>query len=567
MLAAPPHPAALAEWESQAFAQHSDDGISWPGANDVSQWHHQEPNGSVFERFQQLCQQQDFSIWSQQPEDASLANFRENFMPWQAQNPGGYMSAPPFPWANPMAEKACDDGDALLSAVAALQMQLAGSVSQTTPIATAPKPKKSPGSSSGSSARIPAAAMPMRVPLGPEPFGSAEPMSLNISADGSVQASCQPGKRPSPRESSEEQPDSLASLPPPGLTFSRAACLGTEADVEPQRLDSPSGLLGANLSGASSPSPSRGSKSAPAATKAAPKGKASAKVVARSVAQPTKAVSANVGFPSMVIPPRPASPQPSVGSSTPIGSTMGDVGEEVAPGIRVSPTEVGGESCTRVEWKIDDLRGRLQASMGRPLVSPSFVAVGLPNLRLMVFPDAREAVKSARSRERKGMYAAMVKKGPLYGALKLKADCLECATVVNFFLTCGGVRRGPFTYDFSEQAIHGCDDFGVDWLKQVEDATGCLRVGVEILMSGIQDAPVGIPSGGGSLTAGASALEGLVATAEDDDANDVMYSVNTGAEQLSGPGAWLEAGLASARGSSARGNGPGGISQPRLRGC
>jgi len=156
-------------------------------------------------------------------------------------------------------------------------------------------------------------------------------------------------------------------------------------------------------------------------------------------------------------------------------------GLEVSPGIYVGPAQVTGLDCTRVEWKIEDLRGKLQASMGRPLVSPPFAARGLPNLRLMVFPDARESVKSVRSRERKGMYAAMVKKGPLHGALKLKADCLEHAKVLRFHLTVGAVRKGPFVYDFSERAIHGCDDFGADWLKQVEEATGNLRVGVEIL--------------------------------------------------------------------------------------
>ena len=28
------------------------------------------------------------------------------------------------------------------------------------------------------------------------------------------------------------------------------------------------------------------------------------------------------------------------------------------------------------------------------------------------------------------------------------------------------VRAGPLVYDFSEQAIHGLEDLGVDWLKQ-----------------------------------------------------------------------------------------------------
>lgn len=74
----------------------------------------------------------------------------------------------------------------------------------------------------------------------------------------------------------------------------------------------------------------------------------------------------------------------------------------------------------------------------------------------------------------------MVKKGPLHGALKLKADCLDRAKVLSFYLTVGSVRKGPFNYDFSECAIHGCDDFGADWLKQVDESTGNLCVGVEI---------------------------------------------------------------------------------------
>lgn len=183
-----------------------------------------------------------------------------------------------------------------------------------------------------------------------------------------------------------------------------------------------------------------------------------------------------VDEPKRVSPSAPHRPSPPPGVAQSLGSAESD-----APaGISISQVEDG--RATRVEWRIEDLRSRLQACMGRPLVSPPFATCDLPNLRLMVFPDAREAVKNARSRERKGMYAAMVRKGPLFGALRLKADCLDRSAalpIVRFHLTVGACRRGPFTYDFSEQAIHGCDDFGVDWLKQV-DNSGCLRVAVEI---------------------------------------------------------------------------------------
>lgn len=154
---------------------------------------------------------------------------------------------------------------------------------------------------------------------------------------------------------------------------------------------------------------------------------------------------------------------------------------EVPPGMWIGPVQVVGTPGMRAEWVIEDLRARLQACMGRNLVSPPFSVCGLPNLRLMVSPDAKEAVKNAKSRDRKGMYAAMVKKGPLHGALKLKADCLPLPTVLRLHLTVGNARTGPFTYDFSEQAIHGCDDFSVDWLKEVDEGTDNLRVGVEIL--------------------------------------------------------------------------------------
>ncbi|CAE8657035.1 unnamed protein product [Polarella glacialis] len=149
-------------------------------------------------------------------------------------------------------------------------------------------------------------------------------------------------------------------------------------------------------------------------------------------------------------------------------------------GMSMCSVDVGGTARTRIEWRIDDLVGKLQASMGRPLVSPPFSALGLPNLRLMVFPDGRDTLKNARSGERKGLYTTMIKKGPLFGALKLKADCLDCAAVMSVNLSVGGVRAGPLMYNFSEQAIHGVDDFGVDWLKQT-DQGGSLTVGMEIL--------------------------------------------------------------------------------------
>jgi len=149
-------------------------------------------------------------------------------------------------------------------------------------------------------------------------------------------------------------------------------------------------------------------------------------------------------------------------------------------GMSMSHVEVAGKMCTRVEWYVDALVSKLQASMGRPLVSQPFAALGLPNLRLMIFPDGRDTLKNARSAERKVLYTNMLKKGPLHGALKLKADCLHSATVMTVKLTVGSYRSGPLVYDFSQQAIHGLEDFGgLDWLQEI--SSGSLTVGIEIL--------------------------------------------------------------------------------------
>lgn len=163
-------------------------------------------------------------------------------------------------------------------------------------------------------------------------------------------------------------------------------------------------------------------------------------------------------------------------------------------GVVVSPSEVAGKPCERAEWRIGSLRKKLKECMGRPLVSPPFNAHGLANLRLMVFPDAKEPMKGMRSRRQKEQYTAMVSQGPLHGALRFKAAGLAEGSVVTFCLTLGDIRRGPYAIDFSEQAVHGCSDFGVDWLEQVDSKGdgGGLTVGVEVL--DVQcDAPEGTP--------------------------------------------------------------------------
>merc|ERR1712187_239067 len=145
--------------------------------------------------------------------------------------------------------------------------------------------------------------------------------------------------------------------------------------------------------------------------------------------------------------------------------------EDHAPqGISITAIEFGKQ----IQWEINSFQGKIQASNGRPLVSPPFTACGLSNLRLMVTVDTRDP---AKGKSAKGKHANKSNKsGPLAGSLKLKADCLAGgATILKFSLNVGAANMGPFTFDFSQQAVHGPEDFGVDWMGQVDCNTGNMR--------------------------------------------------------------------------------------------
>jgi len=149
-------------------------------------------------------------------------------------------------------------------------------------------------------------------------------------------------------------------------------------------------------------------------------------------------------------------------------------------GVHVSVAAVEGVPCERAEWRIGHLSSKLRGCMGRALVSSPFDAAGLKDLRLMVCPGRREGSKGPRSRRQKELYARKVMEGPLDGCLKLKVpDCPENRQL-EFYLVVGPVRKGPMKHNFAENTVSGCDDFGVDWLKQL-DTDQSLTVCVEIL--------------------------------------------------------------------------------------
>lgn len=97
----------------------------------------------------------------------------------------------------------------------------------------------------------------------------------------------------------------------------------------------------------------------------------------------------------------------------------------------------------------------------------------------MLFPDVQGGALG-QGKQKSQRFGKLISRGPLDCALKLKVP-VDDAPVLKFYLTLGScARRGPFTCDFSEHPIDGCDGFDLDWLQQV-DANGSLCVGVEIL--------------------------------------------------------------------------------------
>lgn len=137
-------------------------------------------------------------------------------------------------------------------------------------------------------------------------------------------------------------------------------------------------------------------------------------------------------------------------------------------------------SFSRILWRIDNVRAKLKGCAGKALVSPPFEAFGMADMRLMVFPTSDQN-RSLKTREQRNQYENMITNGPLNCALRLKVVSAPVNnSVLTFTLFVGNVSRGPLVHDFGEHIIHGCDDFKINWLDQVDESVGSLSVGVEL---------------------------------------------------------------------------------------
>jgi len=146
--------------------------------------------------------------------------------------------------------------------------------------------------------------------------------------------------------------------------------------------------------------------------------------------------------------------------------------------ISVQTKEIDGVMASRVEWRIDGMKTKFKDCLVRPLVSPQFEAGGLPELRLMVFPNMGD-IAGLTMREQKSRYEARIAEGPLTGALKFKVvtDAGD-RLVIKFKLFIGDMVQGPVEHNFADQVISGLD-FSNNWLDVVNG--GSLVVGVEVM--------------------------------------------------------------------------------------
>mmetsp|Transcript_4765 Transcript_4765/g.9777 ORF Transcript_4765/g.9777 Transcript_4765/m.9777 type:complete len:419 (+) Transcript_4765:55-1311(+) len=163
-----------------------------------------------------------------------------------------------------------------------------------------------------------------------------------------------------------------------------------------------------------------------------------------------------------------------------LGAGLGLATLRLQESLTVQTKAVGGKEVSRIEWRIDNVKAKLKDyCVGRPLVSPQFEASGLPELRLMVFPNLGLDTSSLTMREQKARYEARIVEGPLCGALKFKVvTSLGDKLVIDFNLFVGDVAKGPIQHNFADHIIQGAD-FANNWLDQVK--SGSLVVGVEIL--------------------------------------------------------------------------------------
>jgi len=126
---------------------------------------------------------------------------------------------------------------------------------------------------------------------------------------------------------------------------------------------------------------------------------------------------------------------------------------------------------TRIDWCIDNLMKKLNASRGGPVTSDIFEVDGMPDLRLIFIPGQTWKASKPNSKRPRGHEAYM----PKLGSLKLKCMSSEPPGALSFFLSVGSYTQGHFECDFAEKNVQECV-FSADWHEQFDQQVDRLEL-------------------------------------------------------------------------------------------
>lgn len=148
--------------------------------------------------------------------------------------------------------------------------------------------------------------------------------------------------------------------------------------------------------------------------------------------------------------------------------------------LSVTTSRVNGITTSQMLWRIANPHNKFKSSCGCAMVSQSFSAGGLTDLRLMFAPGAQWAAEQAQKHKGKKGRRCSAEPLPPHGYLQLKFAGETCATEeVKLYLFVGSIRLGPYTANPCK-CTSQVYELPSDWRREVT-ASGLIIVGVDVV--------------------------------------------------------------------------------------
>lgn len=153
----------------------------------------------------------------------------------------------------------------------------------------------------------------------------------------------------------------------------------------------------------------------------------------------------------------------------------------------VTTSSVNGIAISQILWRISNPHSRFKSSCGCAMVSQSFNAGGLSDLRLIFAPGRQWTADQAQKHKGKKKHYKFemdskrsAESLPSNGSLQLKFGGETCATEeVQLYFSVGSMRLGPYLAS-PWKCTSEVFEPPSDWRKEVT-ASGMLVVGLEIV--------------------------------------------------------------------------------------